>query len=235
MPTTPIDRPSKPDMVAQLAVPASESYPLHHTVKNRLHPEYVAFYNKYLLSAQPVYDLSIDEARVSGGAPPSHSEPLPVGKIQDIAIFRRETPGPNVPIRCFTPPGTPPRAGWPLVHYYHGGGWVFGNIDTENTVCSHICVRARAVVITTDYRLAAPRIPSKRQSALSLKTHPWRRLSPRNPSCLTHVPRQACSRGSLPRGPPRRLGSLSLVGVAWPVSAEPGLEQSCHHRLVGRS
>jgi triacylglycerol lipase len=162
MPTAPAERlcdPEKPDMVAQLAPVQSPPYPLHHSVKNRLHPEYVAFYDKYILHAQPVYDLSIDVARISGGVPPSHSKPLPVGKTQDISIFRQETPGPNVPIRCFTPPGVPPRSGWPLVHFHHGGGWVFGDIDTENTVCTNICVRSRAVVITTDYRLAALRVP----------------------------------------------------------------------------
>jgi triacylglycerol lipase len=124
-------------------------------VQHRLHPEYVAFYNKYILHAQQVHLLPVDVARISGNVPPSHSKPLPVGKILDLSLSRRETTGPEVPIRCFIPPGVPPRSGWPLVLYYHGGGWVFGDIDTENTVCTHICVRSRAVVITTDYRLAA--------------------------------------------------------------------------------
>ena len=148
-------------MVAQLTLMLSPPNPLHPSVKNRLHPEYVAFYNQYVVNAQQVHLLPVDVAvaRISGGVPPSHSKPLPVGKVQDISLSRRETSGPSIPIRCFTPPGVPPRSGWPLVHYYHGGGWVFGDIDTENTVCTHICVRSRAVVITTDYRLAAPRVP----------------------------------------------------------------------------
>jgi acetyl esterase/lipase len=36
--------------------------------------------------------------------------------------------------------------------YYHGGGWVLGTIDTENAVCTNMCVRSNSVVITTDYR-----------------------------------------------------------------------------------
>ncbi len=159
MSTTPTERhrsPEKSEMVAQLTQLHSPPNPLHHSVKQRLHPEYVAFYNKYILNAQQVQLLPVEIARISGGVPPSHSKPLSVGKIQDISISRRETSGPNIPIRCFTPPGVPPRSGWPLVHYLHGGGWVFGDIDTENTVCTNICVRSRAVVITTDYRLADP-------------------------------------------------------------------------------
>jgi acetyl esterase/lipase len=140
------------EMVAQLAPLQPPPNPLHSSVKHRLHPQYVAFYNQYLLHAPQIYHLSVDEARLSGAVPPSHSKPLTVGNILDLAISRQETAGPNIPIRCFTPPGTPPPSGWPLVHFYHGGGWVFGDISTENTVCSHICVRSRAVVITTNYR-----------------------------------------------------------------------------------
>ncbi|KIW98072.1 uncharacterized protein Z519_01656 [Cladophialophora bantiana CBS 173.52] len=138
-------------MVAQLPRPP---YPLHPSVKDRLHPEYVAFYNKFMLNEQQVHHLPLSVARGPRNLPPCHSKPLPVGRVQDISISRRETAGPNILIRCFTPPGIPPRSGWPLVLYYHGGGWVFGDIDTENTVCTNMCARARAVVITTDYRLA---------------------------------------------------------------------------------
>lgn len=38
--------------------------------------------------------------------------------------------------------------------YFHGGGWVIGNIDTENAVCTSICARGKCVVISVDYRLA---------------------------------------------------------------------------------
>jgi len=59
-----------------------------------------------------------------------------------------------VVVRCFTPEGEKPAAGWPVFLYYHGGGWVLGNIDTENTVCTNICKRSNCVVVSVDYRLA---------------------------------------------------------------------------------
>ncbi|KIX08220.1 uncharacterized protein Z518_02876 [Rhinocladiella mackenziei CBS 650.93] len=138
-------------MVAQIQHPP---YPLHPSVKDRLHPDYVAFYNKYLLNQQPVHYQAIAISRCSGKVIPTNTEPLPVGMTQDISISRQDTCGPNISIRCFTPQGCPPSSGWPLVLYFHGGGWVFGDINTENTICTNICVRAKAVVITTDYRLA---------------------------------------------------------------------------------
>ncbi|KAJ9604496.1 hypothetical protein H2200_011332 [Cladophialophora chaetospira] len=151
MPTTPPDRhrdPEKPEMVAELAQLHSPLNPLHPSVKNRLHPEYVAFYDKYLVNAQQVHHLPVHVARISGGPPPSHSKPLAVGGIQDVSISRRETSGPNIPLRCFTPPAVPPRSGWPLVLYYHGGGWVFGDIDTENTGQSRLNLDLTKVAIS---------------------------------------------------------------------------------------
>lgn len=87
-----------------------------------------------------------------------NSDPLPVGKTEDISISRQESSGPLVPIRCFIPEGEPPGAGWPVVLYFHGGGWVFGDLGTENNVCTNMTVRAKSVVITTDYRSANPRV-----------------------------------------------------------------------------
>lgn len=147
----------------------AHSFPLHPSVKDRLHPEYVAFYNKHLLNLPPAHCLPLSVSRAGGNAIACHSDPLPVGRVQDICIpqrARQETNGPDIPIRCFTPQGTPPSSGWPLVLYYHGGGWVFGDLSTENNVCTNICNRARAVVITTDYRsatlLSVPRALSDR-------------------------------------------------------------------------
>ena len=78
---------------------------------------------------------------------------MPVGQVQDYPIRRQSTQGPDVVVRIFVPDGQPPsQAGWPAMLYFHGGGFVLGNIDTENTVCTHMCMRARCVVITTDYR-----------------------------------------------------------------------------------
>lgn len=59
-----------------------------------------------------------------------------------------------MPVRVFVPPGAPPASGWPVFLWYHGGGWVLGNIDTENSLCTNLCAHANCVVVTTDYRLA---------------------------------------------------------------------------------
>lgn len=65
-----------------------------------------------------------------------------------------ETEGPDILLRAFTPLGQPPETvnTWPVCFWFHGGGWVLGNIDTENVIATNLCNRARCVVIVVDYR-----------------------------------------------------------------------------------
>ena len=77
-----------------------------------------------------------------GGAP----EALP--KVES-----RRIPGPagEIPVRIYTPQGSGP---FPVLVYFHGGGWVIGSLDTHDGVCRHLAKRAGAVVVSVDYRLA---------------------------------------------------------------------------------
>lgn len=65
----------------------------------------------------------------------------------------RTIPGPHgkIPIRVYTPEGGGP---FPLLLYFHGGGWVLGNIETHDDYCRSLSARGRAVVVSVDYRLA---------------------------------------------------------------------------------
>jgi acetyl esterase/lipase len=127
-------------------------YPLHPSVKDKLDPVYVDFYNEHIFDKQQVHLQPVSASRTSGILIPGGGPKLPVGKTEDIQIQRKETEGPDVPVRVFTPEGERPSDGWPVLVYYHGGGWVLGNIETENTVCTNLCKRANCVVISVDYR-----------------------------------------------------------------------------------
>ncbi|KAK8135580.1 alpha/beta hydrolase fold-domain-containing protein [Apiospora sp. TS-2023a] len=129
-------------------------YALHESVLDRIDPEYADFYNKHIFDKQQVHLQPIEASRASGilipGAGPLH----PVGSTVDHVISRKESEGPDIKVRCFTPDGEKPEAGWPVCIYFHGGGWVLGTIDTENVIASHLCARAKCVVVSVDYRLA---------------------------------------------------------------------------------
>jgi acetyl esterase len=72
----------------------------------------------------------------------------PVAHIEDRSIAG---PAGEIPIRIYTPHGDGP---FPVAVYFHGGGWVLGNLDTHESHCRGIANGAGCVVVAVDYRLA---------------------------------------------------------------------------------
>ncbi|KAI8165401.1 AB hydrolase superfamily protein [Colletotrichum sp. SAR 10_70] len=118
-------------------------YPLHPSVLDRINPEYKDFYNKFVFDKQVVHHQPISASRASGTLIPGAGPKLEVASAQDFHIPRKETTGPDILVRAFTPLGEKPEKGWPLCIWFHGGGWVLGNIDTENVIATNLTNRAR--------------------------------------------------------------------------------------------
>ena len=98
----------------------------------------------------PLHTLSVDEARARLKAP------RPPGlRVEEVAaVTDRTIPGPGGPLglRVYTPPGG---AGpFPLLAFFHGGGFVIGDLDTHDPVCRNLCAGAGCAVVSVDYRLA---------------------------------------------------------------------------------
>lgn len=92
----------------------------------------------------PVHELSPSEAR-NGFLPPEWLEPPRKG----IAI--RKTTAGGVPIRIYTPDGTEPK---PILIFFHGGGFVAGNLDEFEAFCTTLAEGAQCIVVSVGYRLA---------------------------------------------------------------------------------
>ena len=133
----------------------SPPYPLHESVVDRINPEYATFYNKHLIDKQQVHLQPVEASRASGILIPGAGPQLPVGRTDDVRISRQESTGPDILARCFTPEGAAPAGGWPIMIWFHGGGWVLGDINTENVVATNLCNRGRCVVISPDYRFVS--------------------------------------------------------------------------------
>jgi acetyl esterase len=58
-----------------------------------------------------------------------------------------------IPVRLYRPLGAG-REPLPALVYYHGGGWVIGDLDTHDTVCRSLANRAGCAIVAVDYRLA---------------------------------------------------------------------------------
>jgi acetyl esterase len=72
--------------------------------------------------------------------------------VQDRAVPSLDTGGgPDVPVRIYTPAGGGP---FPALAWYHGGGWVVGNLETADPTARHLAVETGCVVVSVDYRLA---------------------------------------------------------------------------------
>lgn len=72
----------------------------------------------------------------------------PEYKIWDHSVVYE---GHSVPVRIFSPPDGPEDS---ALVFFHGGGWVTGNIDTYGRVCVELAAQTRRTVISVDYRLA---------------------------------------------------------------------------------
>jgi acetyl esterase len=78
------------------------------------------------------------------------------GPAEDVAAVEDRTiPGPDghhIPVRIYTPGGgTAPRPG---VVFFHGGGFVIGDLASHDTPCRQLANLVDAVVVSVDYRLA---------------------------------------------------------------------------------
>jgi acetyl esterase/lipase len=103
------------------------------------------------LGLPPMETLSAADARALMAATAEARPPGPeVGEVTDGVI-----PGPagDLPYRLYRPAG-PPEGPRPLVVYFHGGGWVLGNLDSDDPLCRDLCARSGAVVVSVNYRHA---------------------------------------------------------------------------------
>lgn len=96
-----------------------------------------------------------------------------VGDVTTRAVQTRDVtiPGdPAIRARLYTPKGL--AAGSPLVVFYHGGGWVIGDLDTHEGTCGYLAEQAGVRVLSVDYRLAPEhRFPAAVDDAVAAFRH----------------------------------------------------------------
>jgi acetyl esterase/lipase len=103
------------------------------------------------MSLPPLETLPVRDARALMAASAAIRPPSPeVGSVTDGVM---PGPGGDLPYRLYRP-AAPPDSPRPIVVYFHGGGWVLGDLDSDDPLCRDLCARSGAVVVSVNYRHA---------------------------------------------------------------------------------
>jgi acetyl esterase len=128
--------------------------PLPHETATALDPQARAVIDLVIKSGRPPYHaLSPKEARQlfrdtrAACVPPAPG----IGAVKDVTIDTEAGP---IPARLYRPAGVPAAARLPALVFFHGGGWVIGDLETHDVLCRQLTAEAGIAVVAVDYRLA---------------------------------------------------------------------------------
>ena len=121
----------------------------------QLDADAAAVYKAFQEAGRPAYEtLTPPEARAYylAARTVSNPEPPELSEVKELAI-----PAPHgaIPARLYRPQTLRQIEGLaPALVFFHGGGWVIGNLDSHDVVCRALAHEGELIVISVDYRLA---------------------------------------------------------------------------------
>jgi acetyl esterase len=101
------------------------------------------------LNLKPVEESTPAEARESIRTRTAGLGPFP--EVAAVTDHRVPVAGGEITVRAYSPGGPGPH---PALVYYHGGGWVIGDLYTHDGLCRSLSAAAGCAVLSVDYRLA---------------------------------------------------------------------------------
>ncbi len=161
---------------------------------------------------QPTLGDAVKAVLTKQGKPTAPEE---VGKVADLSI----PAAPPIPARVYTPTGAGP---FPVLVYWHGGGWVLADLNTYDSSCRALCNAANCVVVSCGYR-HAPEHPFPAAVDDALTAYAW-----------------VCKNAATLNGDPKRVavagesagGNLAAVVTHHCRGTNPGLPAPVHQVLV---
>jgi acetyl esterase len=120
-----------------------------------LDPDAAAVFMAFQEAGRPPFEtVSPAEARelYLKGRFVTNPEPPELESVEPLAI---PSPTGPIPARIYTPTNPRKTGGLaPCLVFFHGGGWVIGDLDSHDVVCRKLADAGRLIVISVDYRLA---------------------------------------------------------------------------------
>jgi len=121
-----------------------------------IRPDMKAFLDALAAMDGPkIADMTLEEARASYGALHAMAD----RPARELAVIRDlACPGPagDIPLRVYD--ARESREPSPIITFYHGGGFVIGDLDTHHALCTEIAALMDLPLVAVDYR-CAPEVP----------------------------------------------------------------------------
>jgi len=120
-----------------------------------LDPDAAAVFKAYQEAGRPPYETvspTVARELYLQGRAVSNPEPPELEQVAPLAI---PAPHGSIPARLYTPKALRKANGLaPCLVFFHGGGWVIGDLDSHDVVCRKLADEGKLIVVSVDYRLA---------------------------------------------------------------------------------
>jgi acetyl esterase len=118
-----------------------------------LHPQCAALLRALEAQGQlSVECVSPEEARKTYGSRGDFKPtPIEVASIGDVLV---PIGARHLALRLYRPFGISTDVRLPALIYFHGGGWLMGNIETHDALCRELCNASQTCLVSVEYRLA---------------------------------------------------------------------------------
>ena len=188
------------------------------------------------IEGPPLEEVTPDELRANYAAMSMAATKADLASVEDRMV---PGPGGDIPVRVYVPEGSSDGgAPSPVLVYFHGGGWVIGNIETHDPTARALAARSGFTVVSVDYRLApSTRSPPRWTTAWPRWSGSWRRRrswGSTRPGWLSAATRPAATwpRWWRPGCGTRGCALLPAVGVSGHGrDAEPPVDRRERRRL----
>jgi acetyl esterase len=136
-----------------------------------LDPLVKSFLDQLTAAARPkTWEVTPDQSREGFAALMRMAGPrdVPIGRTTNLFVETSDHP---VPVRLYTPVAAGGEA-LPALIYFHGGGFIFGDLETHDGLCRMIANEAQCKVLAVDYRLAPEhKFPAATDDAWAVLQH----------------------------------------------------------------
>ena len=136
--------------------------------QQKLHPDAQKVCDLIVASGRPPFEtLSPPEARVAYLASRQVLQPDPE-PVAEVVALEAAGPGGPIPLRFYRGQGVPKESPQPALIFFHGGGWVIGDLESHDQVCRALANATPCIVVAVDYRLAPEhKFPAAAEDAIA--------------------------------------------------------------------